>query len=535
MKESTEQTPTSSSINPAQDLLETQAATESQDSDAPNGVAQEQPVERRQDSGAAAALRLIEAEDIELFHTPDSEAYATFAVGGHRETWALSSKQFQRWVSKTVYEAEGRALSVHAYGEVANLLEAKAHYTGKEHEVFLRVAEHDNAYYLDLGDDAWQVVRIDENGWEVLDESPVKFARTSSMKALPVPTTGGNLADLRGYLNVTDKEWPLTLGWLAAALKPSGPYPIMVLNGEQSSAKSTTAKVLRALVDPNVTPLRSKPRGAEDLMISAKSNRVVALDNLSHIRSEMSDVMCIISTGGGYSRRKLYSDGDEVTLSFQRPMLMTGITDLINRSDLLSRALILNLPSIAPEERTTEATFWQDFEAAHPQLLGALLTAVSAGLKSLPYTKLDALPRLADFAIWASACEEGLGLPPGRFMEAYSRNIDDSNAHVLEMSPVVTTIIHYLDVYGDSVQMPPAEFYRRLSDFADDQDKRQPEWPKSPKGLTSALKRLAPNLREIGIEYEAGKTSGANSRRYVRLSRSHVPDTKDAEDTEVTS
>ena len=100
------------------------------------------------------------------------------------------------------------------------------------------------------------------------------------------------------------------------------------------------------------------------------------------------------------------------------------------------------------------------------------------------------------------------------------------------MSPVVTTIIRYLDIYDGSVQMPSAEFYRRLSDFADDQDKRQPE---SPKGLTSALKRLAPNLREIGIVYETGKTRGANSRRYVRLSRSHIPDTKDAEDMEVMS
>ena len=270
-------------------------------------------------------------------------------------------------------------------------------------------------------------------------------------------------------------------------------------------------------------------------MIAASNSHVLALDNLSHISPELSDALCRISTGGGLSRRKLYSDGEEAILDVQRPVMITGITDMVNRSDLLSRSIVLNLPVIPAEERVTEEAFWNAFEEKSGAILGALLTAVAEGLAKLPTTKLDRLPRLADFAVWVSACEEALELAPGEFMQAYSANLEDGNARVVETSPLASAVIAMLEAHTGEIQMSPTELFNALRAFAVEDERRQKDWPKSVRGMTCTLKRLAPNLREIGIEYEAGKTSGANSRRYVRLSRSHVPDTKDAEDTEVTS
>ena len=62
--------------------------------------------------------------------------------------------------------------------------------------------------------------------------------------------------------------------------------------------------------------------------------------------------------------------------------------------------------------RRDEAQFWREFEQVRPRVLGALLDPTAAGLRNLPNVRLDQLPRMADFAIWVSACEEGLGMKP---------------------------------------------------------------------------------------------------------------------------
>ena len=473
---------------------------------------------QQRESQAGVALKLAEAEGLVLFHTPDQEGFASFQVAGHTETWALSSRTFQLWLKGLYFNAERRPLADKAFNETLSILKAKAIYSGAEHTTHLRVAEHEGVYYLDLTDEAWRAVKITAAGWEVISEPPVRFIRNRAMKALPIPQPGGSLEDLRPFVNVNDDDWVLVLGWLVAAMRPRGPYPMLVLNGEQGSAKSTTARVLRALVDPNATPLRSKPRNEEDLMLTASNSHTLVLDNLSYISHDLSDALCRISTGGGLSRRKLFTDDEEAIFNVLRPMLITGITDMVDRSDLLSRSIVLNLPIIKAGKRTTEDDFWTAFEKAQPLILGALLNAVATGLARLPHTRLDKLPRLADFAVWATACEAGLGLEEGRFMQVYGANLDDSNARVLEMSPVASAIVGLLDLHRGEVTLSPTELYRELNGLVGD-ERRQPDWPKSVKKLSTTLKRLAPNLREVGIEYEAGKTSGPNSSRYVRLRR----------------
>jgi hypothetical protein len=130
------------------------------------------------------------------------------------------------------------------------------------------------------------------------------------MLPLPYPREGGSITSLRGFVNVAnDDDWALLLAWLVAAFRPHGPYPVLVLHGEQGSAKSTVARVLRALVDPGTASLRSEPRDARDLIISATNGWCVALDNLSHLPVWLSDAICSLATGGGFGTRELFTRG----------------------------------------------------------------------------------------------------------------------------------------------------------------------------------------------------------------------------------
>jgi putative DNA primase/helicase len=156
-----------------------------------------------------------------------------------------------------------------------------------------------------------------------------------------------------------------------------------------------------------------------DLVIAAHNSWVVAYDNLSGIPQWLSDALCRLATGGGYSTRELYSDTDEVILDLTRPVMLNGIDHLTERPDLAERAIILYLPRIEEHARRDEAQLYRAYKRDSPQILGALFTAVSAALASLPTVALVRKPRLADFSLWATAAEEGLGFESGAFIDAY--------------------------------------------------------------------------------------------------------------------
>jgi hypothetical protein len=145
-------------------------------------------------------------------------------------------------------------------------------------------------------------------------------------------------------------------------------------------------------------------------MIAANNGHLLAFDNLSGLPPWLSDALCRIASGGSFAVRRLYTDDDEVLFQAARPTVLNGVEDVIGRADLADRAIFLSLGPIAEEQRRSEADLWREFERARPAILGALLDAVAHGLNAVHSVRPDRLRGLADFAIWASACDPDSGL-----------------------------------------------------------------------------------------------------------------------------
>jgi hypothetical protein len=411
--------------------------------------------------------------------------------------WPVRSQTFKRFVAKKFFDEQGKAMNSEALAAAVNLLEAKARFEGDEHPVHVRVAEHEENIYLDLCNDDWQVVQITPQGWGVIDDPPIRFRRSRGMLALPGPEPGGNVEQLRGFLNLDDSAWRLVISWLVATLRPRGPYPILALFAEQGSGKSTIGRLLRELVDPNAAPLRAEPNDGRDLMIAANNSWYLAYDNLSHVPPWLSDALCRLSTGGGFATRELYTDQDEVIFDSQRPLLLTSIEEVATRSDLLDRCLIVWLPAIPEDRRRSEAELFEAFRRVRPQILGALLNAVAMALCRLPSIKLPGLPRMADFALWATAAETAFGWPDGTFMAAYRGNRESANELAIEACVIAHPLLELLESQGQWVGSS-GELLKSLEDRFGDQARRVAGWPKNPRSLSGHLKRLAPNLRAAG-------------------------------------
>jgi hypothetical protein len=234
--------------------------------------------------------------------------------------------------------------------------------------VYINVAQK-NRIYLDLCDRDWRAVEIGPDGWRIIANPPIRVRRTAGMLPLPQPEPGGSIEMLRPFLNVRktddrDPRFVLAVAWLLAALHPRGPYPILGLVGEQGTAKSFFARVMRKLVDPNSAPLRSLPREDRDLFIAAINGHVIAFDNISGLLDWLSDSLCRLATGGGFATRQLWTDGDEVLFFAMRPIILNGIEDFVSRPDLADRAILLMLEEIGEDQRRSETDLWAAFEVA---------------------------------------------------------------------------------------------------------------------------------------------------------------------------
>ncbi len=460
-------------------------------------------------------------DGVEFWHDGDREAFATVPVNEHFENVAVRSRDFRLWITGHYYGAHRGAPGAQAFEEALGVIEARAVNDGPRHATFLRVGEDSGRLLLDLGGPDWRAIEMGPMGWQVIDRAPCKFLRSPAMRALPVPEAGECIETLREFVNSDDADFNLFVAWLVAALRPRGPYPILVIGGEQGASKTTVSRLARGLVDPNVSPIRAAPKDDRDLLVAAVNSWVLALDNLSAVPAWLSDALCRIATGGGFSTRTLHSDRDETVFTATRPLILNGITDLAARPDLQDRALCLSLPAIPEAQRRPEREFWEAFDARAPTILGALLDAVCAGLRHLATTRLDHLPRMADFALWAEAAAPGLGWEPGEFSRLYAANRAGAVQVSLENSIVAQVLSNYILSRVDSDEGfsgTASELLVALEADSTEAMRRARSWPRSAAELGGQLRRMAPPLRASGIAID-WRREGQGRKRMMHIRR----------------
>jgi len=460
------------------------------------------------------ATRIVElCGDLDLWHA-DDEPYASMRLGDHRETWALRSRSMRALLARRYYTAERRAPGKQSVEDALAVLVGRAIHDGDARRVHTRVAEHTGTVYIDLCDEQWRAIEITAAGWRIVHEAPVCLIRRRGMQALPAPVGGGSLDLLRRYLTAREeRDLRAIVAWLVQAYRPNGPYPVLMLGGEQGSGKSRTARILRALIDPSAALVRTMPRDERDLILAARNGWVVALDNLSGAAPWLSDALCRLSTGGGMSTRELYSDTDEIIIDVQRPVSCNGIDAIATRPDLADRATVVTLDPIPDEARKPEAEIWAQFRLDAPAIIGAICDAVSCALRRLPDVRLAQLPRMADHALWIEAASPALGWKPGEYVADYMRARDEIVGSAAEDSPVGVAIMRLVERKGEW-KGTATELLAELAADMGAAVTHTRAWPASPRALVNVIARLAPALRTRGYRVERTRTHGG-ARTYV--------------------
>lgn len=443
----------------------------------------------------STATRLVELakERFTFGVTTTGEAYAVPIDGANVARVLRGGRRSLRSeLARIYFEKTKTAANAQALADALLVLEGEAQGLDPS-EVALRVgrSSQDGRLVLDLGTEDGRAVAIGAYGWEVVETSPVLFWRTNATLPIPAPDDLGNVAELRGLLNVSDADWPLIVAWLVAALMPELPHPILLFRGEHGTAKSSAARMIGSLIDRCASQLRTARRNVEDWAVAAAGSWVTCLDNVSNLQHWLQDAICRAVTGDGLLRRQLYTDSDVSVLAFKRVLALTSVDPGALNGDLADRLLTVELDRISESSRASEEDLTARWDKVHPRALGGLLHVTVNVLRTLPTVRRSGLPRMADFGRVVLAVDEVLGTTGyATYAEQASRT-----AEIVAESDAVTIAI--TTTITNAWVGTASELLKLLTD-----DKPPKEWPATPQGMGGRLTRAAPTLRTLGWSVE---------------------------------
>jgi hypothetical protein len=403
------------------------------------------------------------------------------------------------WLRRLMWEEEGRSVSGEYLKMAAGTLSAHAEFSGEVRELYTRAAWHENALYYELR--PGKVVRVGPGGWTFEANPPVLFRRYVNLKALPDPEAGGSLDVLDELVNLkSERDRRLFKAYLVTLALEHVGRPIFNASGAMGSGKTTIGRVVKRTWDPTAPEtVRFDPR---DFLQKAMHAYVVMLDNQNTIPEWAADTTCRLVTGEADSKRRLYTDDEDVIIELRRAVILNGINVPTERSDVLDRSLVVELERIPDGDRKTEEQIWELFAREHPRLLGALFDILSRAIALKPSIKLSRRPRLADWGEYAAAAYEVMDWGAETFLEDWDEVVRVQNQATLDGSPVAQAIIKLMEEH-EVCSHTSSKMHALLKEIAEAQGvdvARDKAWPKSARWLWRRIKDVLALLAAAGIE-----------------------------------
>lgn len=441
------------------------------------------------------------------------DAYIRLAVShGYPAIYPIRSRIVKNFIKAKAYGFLADGVSKENMESLCGLLEGKALSEGKGTQLNVRIASHNDKFYYDLGTAAIKILAGEP--WTIEQIPPPIFRWYSISKPQVVPNHDYKvpLSDFLGLWELSNKGDRLLLEcYIITCFIPDIPHALLAIYGDQGSAKSTLMRLLVRLIDPCATE-EVQITTREELIQAASHRHLVPLDNLRGISRDFSDLLCKIVTGSGSTKRKLYTDDEDIVRNFRRVIIANGINLPPSEPDLLDRSLLLELSRIPTDRRRLESEVDAHFEQMRPSLLSFCFDTVSKAMTYIEEARrLGNFPRMADFAAWGCAVAKALGYSYQAFLDAYNDNIKRQNREAIEASPTASAIVYYLKIH-EEINATPTKLLAQLDSVWLNAGLDRKDLPGSARSLGKSVRSAMPNLHALGYKVTFRKS---NERRII--------------------
>jgi len=449
----------------------------------------------------------------DLVMSQQRRPFVMIRSASNRSALPLKSKGMRMEIARHAFLNDQR-MTAREIDEVINQMDALAEIAAPTVPVWYRVAPLEGGgVEIDVGDKEHTRIRVTAGKVEVITSgSETLFYRSHLSEPMVLPAERGDYRLLKQYLNVSDVDFVLLIGWISYTLAlPKGPtaaYVIALLQGGQGTGKSWISNVLLRLLDPSAVGVQLFPSSANDLSIAGQHAHVLAYDNMRSFRQLMADVLCIASTGGAISSRSLYTDDTQHVLRLQVALILNGIHDFINQPDLAQRCLPIRTLSIDESARKSYAEMLAAFEADLPVIIRGILDLIASVLQHLPSAVVTHPERMIAFSKWLAAMELAASVPPGVYQAAYSASMREAQLDSLMQNLLASAVVQFAEELPDGTWSgTPSDLLDKLAAPIRDEQLRSREWPGNPIALSKRLNALAASLatQGIAIQFSRGK------------------------------
>jgi len=449
------------------------------------------------------------------------EVYALVPINHHTELLNLSSMRAIQWLTNQYSQIidTDELYGEDFYKKVIHTIKSQCQMNDTQQtKIYRRIAHLDNdSIWYDLGGDSWNALKITKKGIEKipLDEKSPLFSRTQSTYQQVTPKYDDDnskpLHELSQLLRIKSDDSVVFMVHLVCFFLESIPIPIMVFDGTPGSIKTTVTSVIKRIVDPsgntkddNVSSIAKKP---DDLILQLYNRYMSSFDNVNYVDDETSDIFCRTITGSSNTKRKLYTDGSEVILTFKRKIVLNGVVPTLEYPDLQTRLLNYERMPIDETNLISEKEFKKIIDELLPRVLGNIFTVLSYTLRDFNKLSKNIKPksRLADFEIWGEIISQKLGFDKKSFLDRYSEKLKEESIKSQDAYPIISAIQSLMndrESYEDSA----SNLYATLKEITESNGvDLKTQWVKFPKGsnkLVKHLKTVQSNLNTGGFVIE---------------------------------
>jgi hypothetical protein len=207
---------------------------------------------------AQLVLRTARANYNKLFLDEYQIPHAAISINGHLEIVALRSRRFRNWIAGTVYKDTDVVIDSQTIKDIIGVLSAEAEFNNEETiKLDLRVAartdNNNTVWFIDLTNKDWEFIVINGDGWNIINNTII-FRRfpNQSPQVYPSREYPENIFDkFMDLLNIEGDDNRLLLKcYIITMFIPGVPKVILMLHGEQGSAKTTLEELIKMIVDP---------------------------------------------------------------------------------------------------------------------------------------------------------------------------------------------------------------------------------------------------------------------------------------------
>jgi hypothetical protein len=447
----------------------------------------------------------------DFFRDQHGNYFIVLPFNNHSEVCPTSNSRFRNWMATRYREKFGVPPKSDAINQARIQVEARCD-SSRQVELFNRVGWHDGAIYYDLTTQDWRGVKINKEGWEVVSLPPI-FRRYQHQAEQVVPVKNGDPLAILKFCNISPDDHCLFMVAIASFFIPNIPHIILSQNGEQGSGKSNNSRKIKGLGDPSRVMLISTPKDLEQAQMTAEKHWINTFDNISKILEWFSDFLCRGVTGEGDMKRSLYTNDDEFIRSYRRCFVLNGIGASMWRADLLDRAVIFDIPVL--KKTRPEKDMEAEWKEVLPGMLGGFFTAISKAMNTVSQIRGHDKFRMSDFAQWGGALAEALGYSQDEFFKKYQESVDRKWQETAEDSVFGKKISELLEAHGGYWTGSTAELLTEIN--PDDEDTKG--IPKTAKWLSTELVRIAPVMRNVGIDIVKKEKREAGTGRRIFVIR----------------